>query len=254
MSSPLALDLETPVRAGLTTVATFIPKLLGFLVLLLIGYVVAKLVSTVVDKVLERVGFDNAVEKGGIKKALSQSQYDASDIVGKLVFFAVFIPFLSAAVGALGINALQQPLSAFISLLPRIVVAVVLVVLGAVLAAAVKTLIADALGGLSYGKALATAAGVLILLGFVKSALDQVGVATTVTGPLLYAILGTVAGVVIVGAGGGLITPMQRRWESMLNKAEDESRNIRSAATSGAPDAMPAGAPAPLQPVPSRIR
>jgi hypothetical protein len=35
-----------------------------------------------------------------VKKALAKSQYDASDIVAKLVFFAVFIPFLSMAVGA----------------------------------------------------------------------------------------------------------------------------------------------------------
>jgi len=226
------MDFETPVREGFTTFATFIPKLLGFLVILLVGYFVAKLVAKLVDKALERVGFDKAVEKGGVKKALAQSQYDASDIVAKLVFFAIFIPFLSAAVGALGIQALQEPMAAFIALIPRIIVAIVLVVLGAVIAGAVKGFVQNALGGLSYGKVLANAASILILLGFVKAALDQVGIATTVTGPLLYAILGTVAGVIIVGAGGGLIQPMQRRWEDMLNKAEDESKNIKREAQS----------------------
>ena len=249
------MDLETPVREGFTTFATFIPKLLGFLIILLVGYFIAKLVAKLVDKGLEKAGFDRAVEKGGIKKALAKSQYDASDIVAKLVFVAVFIPFLSAAVGALGIQALQEPLSAFIALIPRIIVAVILVVLGAVIAGAVKSFITNALGGLSYGSILANIAAVLVMFGFVKSALDQVGIASTVTGPLLYTILGTVAGVVIVGAGGGLIKPMQHRWESMLNKAEDESKNIRSAATSGAPGDTPqAGVPASLQPVPSRIR
>ena len=233
------MDFETPVREGFTTFATFIPKLLGFLVILLVGYFIAKLVAKLVDKVLERVGFDNAVEKGGIKKAMAKSQYDASDIVSKLVFFAVFIPFLSAAVGALGIAALQEPLSAFIALIPRILVAIVLVVLGAVIAGAVKSLIQNTLGGLSYGKVLANVASILILLGFVKSALDQVGIATSVTGPLLYAILGTVAGVIIVGAGGGLIKPMQHRWEDMLNKAEDESKNIKNSAQSSSADTYP---------------
>ena len=189
------MDFETPVREAFTTFATFIPKLLGFLVILLVGYIIAKLVA-------------------------------------KLVFFAVFIPFLSAAVGALGIQALQEPLSAFIALIPRIIVAIVLVVIGAVIAGAVKSLIQNTLGGLSYGKVLANVASILILLGFVKSALDQVGIATTVTGPLLYAILGTVAGVVIVGAGGGLIKPMQRRWEDWLDKAADEKDKIKNEARS----------------------
>ena len=228
MSAPLALDLETPVREGFTTFMTFIPKLIGFLVILLIGYVIAKLVAKAVNAVLERVGFDSAVERGGVKKALAKSSYDASDIVAKLVFFAIFIPFLSAAVGTLGISALEQPLAAFIALIPKIIVAIVLVVIGAVIAGTVKSFIENALGGLSYGTVLANVASILILLGFVKSALDQVGIATTVTGPLLYTILGTVAGVVIIGAGGGLIKPMQSRWESMLTKAETESATVKA--------------------------
>jgi hypothetical protein len=232
MSAPLALDLETPVRDGITTFTTFIPKLVGFLLILAIGYFVAKIIAKLVDKGLEKAGFDRAVERGGIKKALAKSQYDASDIVAKLVFFAIFIPFLSAAVGTLGINALEQPLSAFIALIPRIIVAIVLVVIGAVLAGTVKSFISNTLGGLSYGTVLANVASILILLGFVKSALDQVGIATSVTGPLLYTILGTVAGVIIIGAGGGLIKPMQSRWETMLNKAETESANVKAQAQS----------------------
>ena len=245
MSAPLALDLEGPVTDGFRTVATFVPKLLGFLLLLVIGYFIAKLISKVVDKLLERAGFDRAVEKGGIKKALAKSQYDASDIVAKLVFFAIFVPFLSAAIGVLGIAALQEPLTAFIALIPQIIVAIILVVLGAVIAGTVKSIISNALGGLSYGTVLANVASVLILLGFVKAALDQVGIATDVTGPLLYAILGTVAGVIIVGVGGGLIRPMQSRWELMLNNAEREKDNIQremasSSSSSGPSEAYPA--------------
>ena len=238
MSAPLALDLETPVREGLTSFATFVPKLLGFLVILLIGYVVAKAVAKVVDRLLERAGFDRAVEKGGIKKALAKSSYDASDIVAKLVFFAIFIPVLSMAFGVLDITALEQPLAAFMALIPKIIVAIVLVVIGAVLAGAAKSFISNALGGLSYGPALGTAAAVLIMFGFIKSALDQVGVATDVTGPVLYAVLATVAGIAIVGVGGGLIKPMQHRWESILNKADQEKDKITSR-TSGGTEAYP---------------
>ncbi len=242
MSATLALDLETPVRDGITTFTTFIPKLLGFLVILLIGYFVAKIIAKLVDKGLEKAGFDRAVERGGIKKALATSQYDASDIVAKLVFFAVFIPFLSAAVGTLGIRALEQPLAAFIALIPKIIVALVLVVIGAVIAGAVKSFIQNTLGGLSYGSVLANAAAILILFGFVKSALDQVGIATNVTGALLYAVLAAAAGVVIVGVGGGLIKPMQNRWESALNRAATEKDVIQAEAskTRGARSEAPA--------------
>ena len=229
-STTLAVDWEGPITDGFRDIATFVPKLLGFLVILLVGYFIAKVVAKLVDKLLERAGFDRAVERGGIKKALAKSSYDASDIVAKLVFFAIFIPVLSAAIGVLGIEALQQPLAAFIALIPKIIVAIVLVVIGAVIAGAAKSFIANALGGLSYGRILANAAAVLILFGFVKAALDQVGIATVVTTALLYTVFAAVAGVVIVGVGGGLIKPMQGRWESMLNKADQEKENVKAEA------------------------
>jgi len=223
-----AVDFGGAVTDGFRTIATFIPKLIGFLLILIIGYFIAKVISKVVAKLLQKVGFDKAVERGGIKKALAKSNYDASDIVAKIVFFAIFIPVLSAAIGQLGIAALEAPLAAFITLIPKILVAIVLVVIGAAIAGALKKLITDALGGLSYGSALGTAASALVLVLFVKAALDEVGIATNVTSAVLYTVLATIAGVTIVGVGGGLIGPMQSRWEQNLSKASQESTNIKS--------------------------
>jgi len=70
-------------------VTTFVPKFVAFLLVLIIGILVAKAIAKAVDKVLERVGFDRAVERGGIKKALESSKYDASDIIGKVVYYAL---------------------------------------------------------------------------------------------------------------------------------------------------------------------
>ena len=55
----------------------------------------------------------------------------------------------------------------------------------------------------------------------------QIDVATTVTTPILIAVLAIIAGVIIVGAGGGLIKPMQQRWETMLTKAQEEAPKIQ---------------------------
>ena len=58
------------------------------LLIILIGYLLAKVVASVLDKVLERVGFDRAVERGGLKQALAKGKYDPSDIVAKLALLA----------------------------------------------------------------------------------------------------------------------------------------------------------------------
>src|SRR3954447_3770931 len=196
MAQPLAvINTDQGINNAWSSFATFVPRVVGFLVILIVGYIVAKVVAKIVDKVLERVGFDRAVERGGVKQALSKSKYDASDIVAKLAFWFIFIATLSIAFGQLGIAALEQPMAQLLALLPKILVAVVLVVVGGAIAAGVKSLLRNALGGLSYGRAVANAVAVLILIGFVKSALDQVGLATTVTTPLLYTFLAMVAGV-----------------------------------------------------------
>jgi hypothetical protein len=47
-----------------------------------------------------------------------------------------------------------------------------------------------------------------------------------VTTPILVAVLATIAGILIVGVGGGLIRPMQSRWETWLHVAERETQLI----------------------------
>ena len=230
MSDTLAVDFETPIENGISTFVEFIPKLIGFLLILAIGFLIAKVVQKAINAILEKVGFDNAVERGGVKKAMSKSSYDASDIVAKIAFYFIFVAALSMAFSTLGIQALQEPIAQLLALLPKILVALVIFVIGAAIAAAAKKFISNVLGGLSYGNGVATAVAALILVLFAKAALDEVGVATNVTSAVLYTALAMIAGVTIVGVGGGLIKPMQGRWESMLNKADQEKENVKAEA------------------------
>lgn len=217
---------------GLSTVATFVPRLLLFLVILIIGFIIAKVLAKAVNAILERVGFDRAIERGGIAKAMEKSKYDASDILAKIVYYAVLLFTLQLAFSAFGPNPISELLTSIIAFLPKAFVAIVIVVVAAAIAAGAKSLIENTLGGLSYGKALANIAAVFILGLGIIAALNQVGIATTVTMPVLIAVLATIAGILIVGVGGGLIKPMQTRWEGYLSKAEAEAPRIKAEADS----------------------
>ncbi len=210
----------------LRNVLLFAPKALAFLVILLVGWLIAKAVRKIVDKVLERVGFDRLVERGGVKTALAQSKYDASDIVAKIAYYAIILFTLQLAFGVFGPNPISALLSGVIAWLPKAFVAIIIVVVAAAIAKGVKDLIGNALSGLSYGKVLANIASVFILGLGIIAALNQIGVATTVTTPILVAVLATIAGILIVGVGGGMIKPMQARAEQWLSKAEQEGQAI----------------------------
>ncbi|MGC5334134.1 mechanosensitive ion channel family protein [Micromonospora sp. DT62] len=240
---------------ALRSVMLFLPKAVAFVAILVAGWLIAKAVLKIVDKVLERVGFDRAVERGGVRRALARSRYDASDIVAKLAYYGVLLVTLQLAFGIWGPNPISDLIAGVIAWLPRAFVAIVIVVVAAAIANAVKDIISGALGGLSYGRLLATIASVFILGLGVIAALNQIGVATAVTTPVLIAVLATVGGILVVGVGGGLVRPMQSRWESWLSRAEHESRliatharayqagrrdseaHLAAAATNGDPDA-----------------
>jgi hypothetical protein len=226
----MEVRMQESLTDALATAVAFIPQLVGFLLILLIGWLVARTVSKVLEKLLEKAGFDRAVERGGVKTASAKSMFDASDIVAKLVYYTPMLFVLQLAFGVFGPNPISALISGVIAFLPKLIVAIIIIVVAAAIAAAVKTLLEGTLSGLSYGKVLANIASAFILFLGVIAALNQIEVATAVTTPILVAILATVAGVVIVGAGGGLIKPMQARWENYLAKAEAEAPKVRQAA------------------------
>lgn len=237
-------SMRNALESALASVATFVPKLVAFLVILIVGLIIAKLVAKAVDAVLERVGFDRAVERGGVKKALDRSKYDASDVVSKIVYYTLVLFVLQMAFGVFGPNPISDLLRSVIAFLPKLVVAIIIVIVAAAIAAAVRELIVGALGGLSYGKVLSDVASVFILALGVIAALNQVGVATTVTTPVLVTVLATIGGILVVGVGGGLVRPMQSRWDGWLSTAEREGQNVRQQVQQSSPSAsgQPSGA------------
>ena len=222
--------MENALNELWVAVALYVPKIVMFLLILVIGWIVAKVLGKAADKILERVGFDRAVERGGVKRALAKSQYDASSIVGRLVYYTLILFVLQLAFGVFGPNPVSDLLTRVIAFLPSIVVAIVIVVLAAAIATAVRELIANTIGGLSYGKILANIAAAFILGLGIIAALNQLGIATSVTLPVLITVLATIGGILVVGVGGGLIKPMQARWESYLGTMESETQNIKAEA------------------------
>jgi Flp pilus assembly pilin Flp len=208
-------------------IATFVPKLFAFILIVVIGYFVAKVISKVITKVLQKVGFDDLVERGGVKKALDKSKYDAATILSKLVFYAIMLFVLSTGFGVFGTNPISGYLKAVIAYLPLVFVAIVILVIAAAIAAAVKALIQNSMGGLSYGKMLANLASVAILaFGFI-AALDELKIAANVVNAIMYAVLVAIVGVVIVAVGGGGVKTMSQRWESVAATYDREKPRMQ---------------------------
>lgn len=231
-----------------SSIARFVPKLVGFVVILVIGWLISRLIARALDVVLRRIGFEKVAERGGVSRMLANSKYDTTSLIAKIVYYTLLLVTLQLALGVFGTNPVSTMINGVVAWLPRGLVALAIVVVAAAIARVVKDLVGSALSSLSYGNALATIAAVFVMALGIIAALGQAGIATAITGPVLVAALATIAGVIIVGVGGGLVQPMRQRWERMLDTAESEMRNASSsigAYQRGHSDAMAAQPAAP---------
>jgi hypothetical protein len=227
---PESINYTNGLSNAWSNVATFVPKLVVFLIIVIVGWLIAKVITKAISAVLTRVGFDKAVERGGIKKALESSKYDASDVLAKIVYYALMLFVLSTAFGVFGTNPISAYLHAVIAYLPLVFVAIIIVIIASALAAGAKALIENSLSGLSYAKVLGNVVSGLILAFGLIAALDQLHVATNVVNAVLYATLAALAGVVIVAVGGGGIKNMSQRWDAAASKYDQEKPRIAEAA------------------------
>jgi hypothetical protein len=248
----LVLAQDTGFRSGfdrrLEQFAQLLPKIAYFLIILVVGAVLARLVAKILTKVLQRVGFDNLVERGGVKKAMANSKYDAAGILGKIVYYFIFLLVLSAAFGVFGPD---NPVSAFlakiIAFLPNIFVAVLVVVIAAAVAAALKEVLSNLLGGLSYGAALANAVSLFVIALGVFFALDQLEIAPVIVGGIFYALVALIVIPPIIAFGVGGIEPAREVIQDLRSKARGKAEEVRAEVHQDEPEPEPEPAPAPAR-------
>lgn len=218
-------------------VIAFIPELLAFLVVLGIGYLVAKGIQKLTNLLLERVRFDKLVERGGVKRLMERSKYDASDLFARGVFWVVMLFVLQLSFGVFGPNPVSTVLTGLIGYLPNIFAAAIILTIAAAVGAVVRDLIDAATPRLTYGRAIANAAAVAILVVASFAALSQLGIAPAIVNGLFYAILAIIAGTTIIALGGSGIGPLREYWARGLRRVEAEAPKLREQAAE-APERM----------------
>ena len=131
------------------------------------------------------------MEKGGIKQYFDRAQtnYTPATVLGRLVFWFVFIIAITMAADALGISQVSAVLGQLIAFIPSIIAAILILVLAALLANFVSGIVRGANGsGL-----LASVAQYAIIVYAAFAALTQLGIAVQLTANTFLILLGGVA-------------------------------------------------------------
>lgn len=188
-------NITNSLENGVTAIVEFLPKLVGFLIILLIGYIVARVVKGILTKLLQKVGLDKALHSSPAGKYVEQASPGASPakLIGSIGFWLVFLVAISVAVSATGVPALTQFLAAIYAYLPKIIAALLIFVVAGAIATAVGALVAKTMGDTPTGKIVGTIMPVLVMAIAAFMILDQLEIAPQIVTITYAALLGALA-------------------------------------------------------------
>jgi hypothetical protein len=232
-----------------------IPKIIGFAVILLIGWLVAGALSGVVAGLLRAVRFNDLAQRSGFSGFVHNMgvQTDASGVIATAVNWFVRLIFLVVAFDALGLPAVSQVLQQLLLWLPNLVVALMVLVIGGLIANAAYGVVrgATAEAGFANADLLATLARFAVWAFAIVVAVNQIGIATTLVNTLFMGVVGALAlgfGLAFGLGGRDTAAEIVRGW---YQSARHEAPRMARAAD-GAGQQLEASASATAQP-PSRI-
>ena len=190
-----SVHVADSLQRGLDELVAFLPRLIGFLVILLIGWLIARAVRALIVKALQGVGVDRALSGGTAGPYVARVMPDArpSEVIGTIVFWFLFLGALAIAVSQLGIAALNNFVASIVAYLPNVAVAILIFVVAGAVAAAVGSLVTRTLGDTATGKIAAAAAPVLIMGIATFMILDQLNIAPAIVQITYIALVGSVA-------------------------------------------------------------
>jgi small-conductance mechanosensitive channel len=181
MNFQVVIDALTKI---VTDIINFIPNLVNGLIILVVGYLIARVVRWVLATILRRLKFDPLIERTGITGSLRGLgvKTPLSEILGQTIFTLLLLSFLITSTRLMGLGAVALLLENLLNFLPNMIAAVIIFLLGGVIAQFVGNLVTTlgTASGITYAARLGRIIQYLISLFVVVLALGQLGIDTAI--------------------------------------------------------------------------
>jgi len=211
-------------------IASFLPGALVFIGLLLVAFVVALAIRSALRRGLKRLEFDRRLERFGLSMTDWTPSGSASNLVASIAYWTVLSLGLLLGLTALDATLPTQFAVSVLQYVPHLVAAIMILVLGAIVARflARAMLIGAVNLGVQHARLLSVGVKWLVLLVAAAMALDHIGIGRTA---LLLAFGITFGGVVFAVAlaiGLGARDVVGRTIERQLREppAEDKLNHV----------------------------
>ena len=174
-----------------------IPKLVGFVLILLIGWLIASLIGKAVAALLHAIRFNALADRAGISAFVQKTgvKQDASQFLAMIIKWFIRLIVLVVAFDELGLPAISAVLTQFLLWLPNLIVALVVMVLGGLAAEAVYGIARGAASEADFGRPelVAKIAKAAVWIFAVVIAVNQIGIAVTLINTLFMGLVAALA-------------------------------------------------------------
>ena len=117
------------------SLALFLPRMVTALAIIIVGWLIAMLLRTIVRAIAGWLRINVAAERFGVAPLLKTADLPPADaLLGAIVFWLVWLGFLLSGIDVLGFTSLQGLLASFWAFVPRLLLAVVILIIGFVVA------------------------------------------------------------------------------------------------------------------------
>ena len=129
-------DVTSSLQAQWLELIDILPNILGAIIILVIGVIIAYIFKKISSTLFRRFGLDRISKNAGVSGVMEDAGLSKrpSLLAGKMVFWLVLFVFLVPAANTLGLTELVSLFKGIISFLPKIITALVIIVLGAMFA------------------------------------------------------------------------------------------------------------------------
>ncbi len=220
----LTLIVADPVKAMLIKIWSYIPTIVGAIIILVIGWIVAKFVEAIVVRALKASRLDVVSDKAGIANMLAQGEvkFTLSELVGVMVYWIVMLSVLAAALNALNLTVAGDLLSRLVAYIPNIIIAIFVLVLGSFLATFVAGVVRTAVGnaGMGNAKLLAKITHTVLIVFAGIIAIEQLNIATAFVAFAVNIILASIGLALAISFGLGCKDIAAKAMSDLLNKVK----------------------------------
>lgn len=208
----------------------FIPNLLAMLIIIVGGFIFAWLVKVSFLRIFKVVNFDTWCDKVGLTAIIRKGDVWAkpSDVFGRIIYWVLIIIFLMIGLGALRIQAIDNLTSQFFLYLPRAFSALLILILGYIIAGFLSraVLIAAVNSGYQYAKILAEAVRLLLIVLILAMALEQLQIARGIVIAAFSIIFGGIVLALAIAFGVGGIDAAKKIIEKGSEEKKESGRDI----------------------------